>query len=36
MAKSRWNRLADAEFTSMPKSWQDDWKDLRKIVSKRK
>lgn len=29
MARKNWRQIADKEFRSMDKSWQDDWQDLR-------
>jgi hypothetical protein len=31
-----WERVAEAQFNAMPDDWQDDWRDLREMVNKRK
>jgi hypothetical protein len=31
-----WDKIAKQEFESMDKTEQEDWKDLRKLVEKRR
>ena len=35
MPRKNWEKVADKEFESMAKEWQEDWVDLRKRVSQR-
>ena len=34
MTKTNWDEIADQQFKSMPKSFQDDWSELREAVQK--
>jgi len=31
-----WDKVAEAEFKSMPQDYQDDWRDLREFVNNRR
>lgn len=33
MARKDWNKVAQREFETMDKDWQDDWSDLRERVN---
>lgn len=32
MSKTKWTKIADQQYYSMPKDFQDDWADLRKLT----
>ncbi len=31
---SKWDKIADQQFRSMPKDFQEDWGDLRQLIDK--
>ncbi|CAN5639250.1 hypothetical protein BH23PAT1_BH23PAT1_2910 [soil metagenome] len=35
MGKRNWRYVAEKQFKSMPKDFQDDWGELRNIVNNR-
>jgi len=35
MAKKDWDKVAQEQFDSMPKSFQEDWGELRGVVYNR-
>ncbi len=35
MKQRNWDKIATEQFKSMPKDFQDDWKDLRNTVNSR-
>jgi len=35
MTKRKWDDVAFDQFKSMPKEFQNDWQELRKIVHKK-
>jgi hypothetical protein len=36
MAKVNWDKVAEQQFKSMPKSFQEDWGELRGVVYRNK
>jgi hypothetical protein len=34
MAQRNWEKVAEEQFKSMPKSFQADWAELRELVTK--
>ncbi len=36
MTRKNWEKIADEEFESLDKEWQDEWSDLRNLVVRRR
>lgn len=36
MARKNWDKIADKEFESLDREWQEDWSDLRNRIIRRR